>query len=97
VVKHGGEPARGAAHPPASSVVARAALISAAPEPRSMNWRRSTLGVAALRRVEAMKHSVEGENTLPLGRPDITWTQVRVRLPNDGTGALSLLWHIILN
>ena len=32
-----------------------------------------------------------------LGRPNITWTQVLVRLPDDGTGALPLLRHIILN
>ena len=32
-----------------------------------------------------------------LGRADVTWTQVLVRLPDDGTGALPLLRHIILN
>jgi hypothetical protein len=32
-----------------------------------------------------------------LGRPDVKWTQVLVRLPDDGTGALPLLRHIILN
>jgi SAM-dependent methyltransferase len=31
------------------------------------------------------------------GRPDVTWTRVLVRLPDDGTGALPLLRHIILN
>jgi SAM-dependent methyltransferase len=32
-----------------------------------------------------------------MGRPDITWTGVALRLPDDGTGALPLLRHIILN
>jgi SAM-dependent methyltransferase len=32
-----------------------------------------------------------------LGREDIEWTQMAIRLPDDGTGALPLLRHIILN
>jgi len=32
-----------------------------------------------------------------LGRGAVNWTQVVVRLPDDGTGALPLLRHIILN
>ncbi len=32
-----------------------------------------------------------------LGRPDVHWTQVALRLPDDGTGALQLLRNIILN
>ena len=32
-----------------------------------------------------------------LGREGVEWTQVAVRLPDDGTGALPLLRHIILN
>ena len=32
-----------------------------------------------------------------LGRPDIRWTQLAIRLPDDGTGALPLLRHVILN
>ena len=32
-----------------------------------------------------------------LGRPDVAWTRILVRLPDDGTGALPLLRHIILN
>ena len=31
------------------------------------------------------------------GRPDVQWTQVAVRLPDDGAGALPLLRHVILN
>ena len=31
------------------------------------------------------------------GRPDVRWTQVAVRLPDDGAGALPLLRHVILN
>ena len=32
-----------------------------------------------------------------LGRSSVSWTNVLVRLPDDGTGALPLLRHIILN
>jgi SAM-dependent methyltransferase len=32
-----------------------------------------------------------------LGRRDVYWVQVAVRLPDDGTGALPLLRHVILN
>ncbi len=31
------------------------------------------------------------------GRPGIRWIQVAIRLPDDGTGALPLLRHVILN
>jgi SAM-dependent methyltransferase len=31
------------------------------------------------------------------GRVDISWTRVALRLPDDGTGALPLLRHVILN
>jgi hypothetical protein len=31
------------------------------------------------------------------GRPGITWISVALRLPDDGTGALPLLRHVILN
>jgi SAM-dependent methyltransferase len=32
-----------------------------------------------------------------MNRPEVTWTQVALRLPDDGTGALPLLRHVILN
>ncbi len=32
-----------------------------------------------------------------LGRGDVSWTGVALRLPDDGTGALPLLRHVILN
>ena len=32
-----------------------------------------------------------------LGRDDVRWTQLAIRLPDDGTGALPLLRHVILN
>lgn len=32
-----------------------------------------------------------------LGRKDVTWTNVALRLPDDGTGALPLLRHLILH
>jgi SAM-dependent methyltransferase len=31
------------------------------------------------------------------GRPDVSWTCVALRLPDDGTGALPLLRHVILH
>jgi SAM-dependent methyltransferase len=33
----------------------------------------------------------------PLGRPDVEWVNVVLRLPDDGTGALPLLRHLILS
>lgn len=38
---------------------------------------------------------VEAEDQL--GRSNVTWTQIAITLPDDGTGALPLLRHIILN
>lgn len=32
-----------------------------------------------------------------LGRKDVSWTQLLIRLPDDGTGALPFLRHVILN
>ena len=32
-----------------------------------------------------------------LGRADVSWTQLLIRLPDDGTGALPFLRHVILN
>ena len=32
-----------------------------------------------------------------LGRADVSWFRVALRLPDDGTGALPLLRHLILN
>lgn len=32
-----------------------------------------------------------------LGRPDVAWVQLAIRLPDDGTGALPLLRHAILD
>jgi SAM-dependent methyltransferase len=32
-----------------------------------------------------------------MGRPELSWTAVALRLPDDGTGALPLLRHVILN
>jgi hypothetical protein len=42
-----------------------------------------------------IQSSIEAEDAL--GRPDVRWTQVAIRLPDDGTGALPLLQHVILN
>ncbi len=38
-----------------------------------------------------------GESPDSEGREDITWAELAIRLPDDGTGALPLLRHIILN
>jgi SAM-dependent methyltransferase len=50
----------------------------------------------------AREHGAYVERTVPRvpdqgGRAEVTWTQLLVRLPDDGTGALPLLRHIILN
>ena len=39
--------------------------------------------------------AAQGEDEL--GRTSVSWTQLLVRLPDDGTGALPLLRHLILN
>jgi len=43
--------------------------------------------------VERVHHAVPDQG----GRSEVSWTQVIVRLPDDGTGALPLLRQIILN
>jgi SAM-dependent methyltransferase len=43
--------------------------------------------------VERVHHAVPDQT----GRSEVSWTQVVVRLPDDGTGALPLLRQIILN
>ena len=52
-------------------------------------------------RILARDHGafVEWENSAEdhLGRSEIQWTHLAIRLPDDGTGALPLLRHIILN
>jgi SAM-dependent methyltransferase len=42
-----------------------------------------------------VERSVEDQDRL--GRSEVHWTQIAVRLPDDGTGALPLLRHVILN
>jgi hypothetical protein len=42
--------------------------------------------------VEKIHNAADG-----LGRSDVRWTCIALRLPDDGTGALPLLRHIILN
>jgi hypothetical protein len=42
--------------------------------------------------VEKVHHGLDQQ-----GRDDVTWTWVALRLPDDGTGALPLLRHVILN
>jgi hypothetical protein len=42
--------------------------------------------------VEKVQHSADQQ-----GRSDVSWTNVALRLPDDGTGALPLLRHVILN
>ena len=49
----------------------------------------------------ARDHGAFVERDVPaadhFGRGEIRWTQLAVRLPDDGTGALPLLRHVILN
>jgi hypothetical protein len=49
----------------------------------------------------ARSHGAFVENAVAaedhLGRASVTWTQLVVRLPDDGTGALPLIRHIVLN
>src|SRR5262249_38349700 len=40
---------------------------------------------------------IAGQSKDELGRDSVSWSQLLVRLPDDGTGALPLIRHIILN
>ncbi len=57
----------------------------------------------SLEEVEALARDhglavIHSENAADVqGRPQVTWTRLALRLPDDGTGALPLLRHIILN
>lgn len=42
-----------------------------------------------------VEHSGHSEDAL--GRAEVSWAEVVIRLPNDGTGSLPLLRHVILN
>ena len=53
--------------------------------------------VEALARSHGLAVVRTGEAGDGLGRAGISWTQVALRLPDDGTGALPLLRHVILN
>lgn len=58
------------------------------------------VSVDELRRL-AREHGawVEAVSESPdrMGRDDVSWSEIAIRLPDDGTGALPLLRHIILN
>lgn len=57
----------------------------------------SSAEIAHLARAHGAFVEIATSSIDQLGRPDVKWTQVLVRLPDDGTGALPLLRHIILN
>ena len=52
--------------------------------------------IEALARDHGMQVAVRVSAADFLGRPDVNWTQIALRLPDDGTGALPLLRHAIL-
>ena len=56
----------------------------------------SVAEVIALGRDHGMQVLREGDAADPLKRSDVTWTNLVLRLPDDGTGALPLLRHLIL-
>ena len=49
----------------------------------------------ALRHGAQVEHDAIGEDSL--GRSQVTWASALVRLPDDGTGAMPLLRHLIVN
>ncbi|MCE6967421.1 methyltransferase domain-containing protein [Cereibacter sphaeroides] len=57
----------------------------------------STEEIAALAKAQGAQILHEGQAEDRLRRPDVRWTQVALRLPDDGTGALPLLRHVIVN
>lgn len=68
--------------------------------PVEKNRNMYTVSVDEVRRL-AREHgaSVEAvsESLARMGRGDVSWSEIAIRLPDDGTGALPLLRHIILN
>ena len=57
----------------------------------------SSAEIERLARAHGAFVEVDEESPDHLGRADVTWTRVLVRLPDDAAGALPLLRHIILN
>ncbi|PWC26336.1 hypothetical protein CR165_23760 [Pseudoroseomonas aestuarii] len=57
----------------------------------------SVAEIEALARAEGLAILSVTEAADRLGRPEIRWTQMVLRLPDDGSGALPLLRHLILN
>lgn len=57
----------------------------------------SVTEIEALARAEGLVLLSVTEAADRLGRSEIRWTQMVLRLPDDGSGALPLLRHLILN
>ena len=57
----------------------------------------SLVEVEQLSRAQGAVTTSTAEMPDEMRRPDVTWTGVTLRLPDDGTGALPLLRHVIFN
>lgn len=66
-------------------------------DPERPMWGTSTGEIEALARSHGMNVAEIARMADQLGRHDVTWTSICLRLPNDGAGALPLLRGIILN
>lgn len=66
-------------------------------EPKRGMYEVSLAEVETLARDHGLAVVRTGKAEDGLGRAGVSWTQVALRLPDDGTGALPLLRHVILN
>lgn len=66
-------------------------------DPERPMWPTSTGEIEALARSHGMNVAQVARAADQLGRHDVTWTSLCLRLPDDGAGALPLLRGIILN
>src|SRR5688572_7550523 len=66
-------------------------------EPKRPMWPATTGEVEALARQHGLAVVRSVGQPDRLGRPEITWTAMCLRLPDDGAGALPLLRGVILN
>ncbi len=72
-------------------------LRSAPPDDERTAYPTSTAELRDFSRSFALELLQEGTSDDQLGRSEVTWNSVVFRLPDDGTGALPLIRHILIN
>ena len=72
-------------------------LRSDQPEDERTTYDTSVSELRDLSRTYALEFLQETQASDQLGRADVHWTSIVFRLPDDGTGALPLIRHILIN